>query len=237
MKRTIFLIFVLSALSLGQKNKLKYHNYYSGTNNPSYAVDLNGTDENMTLSGISIGTNFSVLFWGKPTDAASTYCAVAGNTTGDSYPLLLEVDSPTIFSHDGTSNVNVVPLAFVNEWHLYAVVRNGTNVKFYIDGVQVGTDKTLATNNSLTITQIGTRKSQFWFKGLYGEVQILTGSLDPAETGSIKSNYASATIQMWYKWEGATDAEMLNDHSANNRDLTGNNVTISDQVKLSNGYK
>lgn len=234
--KQLVLFMLFSVIAFGQSSPLI--NGLFDSDAPVYALDLNGTNENMTLSsGVNIGTNFSVLFWGKPTDVTSTYCAVAGNTTGDSYPLLLKVDSHAIYSHDGTSAVNIVPPAFVNQWHLYAVVRNGTNVKFYIDGVQSGTDKTLGTNNALTITQIASRKGGFFFKGLYGEVQILTGSLTAAETASIKSSYSTATIQMWYKWEGITDAEILNDHSANNRDLTGNNVTTADQVILSGGYR
>lgn len=233
--KIIFLIIVLNLSIMAQSEILTLFS----DSPPVYALNLNGADENMTLSsGVNLGTNFSILFWGKLDATPAQYNAIAGNTTGDSYPILLKADTYNIYTHDGTSATFVASTSvMINQWHLYAVVRNGTSVKFYQDGVQVTPDKTLASNNAVTVTQIGTRKSQFWFKGLFGELQILTGSLTAAETASIKSSYSTATIQMWYKWQGTTDLEILNDHSANNRDLTGNNVTIADQVKLVNGYK
>lgn len=235
--KKILLVLILCSVPIFPQNFWELGLLFS-EETPVYALDLNGSNENMTIAGVSLGTNFSVLAWAKLDATPAQYNAICGNTTGDSYPILLKGDTYNIYTHDGTSATFVASTnAMINQWHLYAIVRDGTSVKFYQDGVQVQTDKTLGSNNAVTVTQIATRKGQFFFKGLLGELQILTGSLTPSEVADISSTYSTATIQMWYKWQGNTDADMLKDYSGNNRNLTGNNVTTADQVKISGGYK
>jgi hypothetical protein len=61
-----------------------------------------------------------------------------------------------------------------NTWYLAGIVRNGTSVKFFRNGVQLGTTQTLSGNSNLTVSAIG------WvgrsFRGYIDQVAIWNGT-------------------------------------------------------------
>jgi len=59
------------------------------------------------------------------------------------------------YEHDGSGFVSVSWTPTVSRWYCIRIVRNGTSVSFYVDGVQVGTTQTLAANTAFTLKYVG----------------------------------------------------------------------------------
>jgi hypothetical protein len=81
------------------------------------------------------------------------------------------------------------------------------------------------------------------FLGQVGEFQIIREhnlsetEITDAYTNGLKESYSAGTVVAWYKWSGSSDAVMLQDYSASGNNLTGNNLTTADQVKVGTKYK
>ena len=68
----------------------------------------------------------------------------------------------------------------VNQWHHFALQRNGNTVEFYVDGLrltQVSTTKTMRTTTSgVAIGQTGNGYGSEWFSGYISNIRIRKGS-------------------------------------------------------------
>lgn len=135
-------------------------------------------------------------------------------------------------------------------WRLltYTIDRLG-NLTLYTDGVLTGTPILItslgvirSSTNPLFISAhpVLTQK----VKGLMGGIKIDRGTNADLTPAQILTNYnrglagknmvKTGNEKLWIKWKGGTNALMLKDISNTGNDLTGINVTISDQVKLKN---
>jgi len=154
-------------------------------------MKFDGATSVLTLgSTLVLGTEFTFIGWFALGDTGA-FMAVAGfqAPASDSYPLLFSYGATTIYTHDGTSATSVIDAdLFDGNWHQVGVVRNGTNVKFYLDGAQTGVDKTLGTNNALSINRIGNRNGAFNYAGKMSDVRAYSGLLTAAEISQMFTN-------------------------------------------------
>jgi len=201
-----------------------------GTNTGTYqgSVTLNQSPTNTFIGGRSITlpgsssayvlaktaallatlTNASVEAWFKTTVASGTgtaiYCerAASGNAIWK-----LEVTSAGVikFTHRNTANTLDQPTAGTGynngAWHHVVITKAGTSIKFYVDGVQVGSTATLAGNDTLTDsgmeTWIGGDKAdstQAWNGGL-DEVAIYNTTLS---SSAILAHYNASQLKDTY---------------------------------------
>ena len=69
-------------------------------------------------------------------------------------------------------------------WYQIGIVRDGTTVTFYKNGVQLGATKTLATNTSMSMRYFGkesTAGTPYFFQGVLDDVRVYNKALSAAE--------------------------------------------------------
>ena len=125
---------------------------------PANALDFDGTNDYVNISPfISYSNTFTLEGWIK-TSSPSEFMFTWGNSTVNGYVhfglntgrIRLAVgDGSGIDQLDGISTIND------NTWHHIAVVKNGTSVTFYKDGIADGTASTSRTPATITTTGIG----------------------------------------------------------------------------------
>ena len=91
----------------------------------------------------------------------------------------------------------------INNWYHIAMVRNGANLMFFVNGVQAGATQNIGTDtiyNSSRNLEIGgqVRWGGFWLNGWMDEVRILKGTAvwtSNFNAGALLQSYSEATIK------------------------------------------
>lgn len=130
----------------------------TNTKRPAYVTFLqnnkpmilyDGVDDVMSFSSTALSTTHTAFIIVRP--VALTGVLIGGSSTNQ----LFSLDATNVtYNAQGTS-VAVAHGMSINTTYLLTVVRNGTTVKFYKNGTQIGTDKTLGANSTLTVSAIG----------------------------------------------------------------------------------
>lgn len=167
---------------------------FNGTNaavNPSFNLPV------MTSAG-----SFSWAFWANSqaaaTDPVQQNAIIVGNrysgaNTVDFVPrqfLKFTVDSFE-WHQNGNGNDNlVIPSLSINEWHHYAIVKTGTNLSFYRDGV-LNTSRTLNETMGTAAHPFfiggapGSAGSNEFFQGYIDDVRLYDNALTPSEVAAL----------------------------------------------------
>ncbi|MFZ2970230.1 MAG: LamG domain-containing protein, partial [Minisyncoccia bacterium] len=124
------------------------------------ALDFDGTDDKVSFTSTNYGTVHSVSFWLNYKDTGDG--VVIGGAAGyyASY-----IGSPLAtgiiwYSAGAGYNAGVIHGGFTSGIYYHiTIVRNGTSVSFYKNGVQLGTTQTLASNLNLTLSTLGSYDS------------------------------------------------------------------------------
>lgn len=260
MKRLILFLTVVLCFAVNGQSKRLLYLFQEPVIKYVYAVNMNGSDEymyNSSTTPFNLGSSsVTILAWIKPSNITGakrivsvrntfTYELIQNNGLIEGY---LNDGSGTSFN-TGASNVTA------NKWALAFI-----EIDQGVDSVRVGfvnengltifsnsrsiTD--FNTNAGLTIGRYPTVATQY-FSGLLGEVILIKDkALTRSEliqqynlgAGGDHFSISGGTIMAWYKWEGATNTDFLNDAGSGNNDLTGSNVTQSDdQTTITGGYK
>ena len=163
----------------------------------AYSAQFNGA----ASSYLSIPTNtafafpgdFTIECWAYVIDAGRSYDATkVGNfvsdgiavTIGNSYNFGFTISGGVIsqifFGSDGTNRISITSLSIsINTWHHFAVVRSGSTMTLYVDGVSIGTATYATAITSSGTLQIG--RSAYvdvyenWVKGFISNVRIVKG--------------------------------------------------------------
>lgn len=182
--------------------------------------------------------------------------------TGDNNGLFVRVsDGPSvlIFSPSTDKSSTITNGAY----HLFSFLFNGTGTsQIFLDGVSVGSGDASSLGkiipvNPFTIGRRSVTSTGLFYNGNIGETSILTfdnisnsnvstmipllyqvgyQGVSSLDVRSIKGGGVS--IGTWYKFSGSTSTDMLKDWSGNGNNLTGTNVTQSDdQVRGINLYR
>ncbi len=107
------------------------------------------TDDKFTITSLNLGKAHSLRIWLK-------YLGDAGAILGGAADYALRIVDGTNFGYNaGTVEQTQAHGLTAGDMVCLGVVRNGTALQFYKNGVALGTEKTLGADNNFTITTIG----------------------------------------------------------------------------------
>ncbi|MEN9626735.1 MAG: hypothetical protein RL557_1063 [archaeon] len=163
------------------------------------AMQLDGKDDHIYFKQGStlLGTLHTISFWIDYTKKGG-YGVVLGGmkdpwtaNSGSDYGVYL-TDTQLCYENGYVQNkkskgesVVCVKHGGISGWHYVDVVRDGTSVIFYKDGVKIGSG-TLSANNELQIGAIGREQRGYYLKGSLDELKIWDYALSEDE---IKNEY------------------------------------------------
>jgi hypothetical protein len=122
----------------------------------------------------------------------------------------------------GSSYIISFPSVSILTWHHFALVRNGTAIDFYLDGVKNGTTQTVsgALNTNSFTTKIGMYKESttfYYFNGYISNTRIVNG------TAVYTANFTPPTTPL----TAITNTSLLTCQSNYFKDNSSNNFTIT----------
>lgn len=134
----------------------------TGANQPTYqtaeidgkpVVRFDGSNDYLDLSGtVALGTVHTIVMVVKFSSTLTQSRILGGTAARVSFG----TSANTLrYEHDGSGSVSVSWTPTSARWYCIRIVRNGTSVSFYVDGVQVGTTQTLAANTAFTLKYVG----------------------------------------------------------------------------------
>ncbi len=153
---------------------------YTGSDGGStyYNNDFNNYLSVSAGNFITTTTNYTLEAWAY-WETAGTGVIINGMTSGNADRFYLSHVSNTYFFGDGDTNIisaNVGPPA-TNTWIHYAVVKNGSTTKLYIDGVEEASTTSSLGTYTIATWQIGSRPSvSAGFPGYLSDVRVVNGT-------------------------------------------------------------
>ena len=159
--------------------------YFDGSNDKStapYSTDFNFD---------SASSSWTIEFWANNLGGQSNYGLVTYWASsarcwsvqyGDASSTVLGLANGNGSSSQGTTVASTISAADIgtNEWHHYAIVNDGTNIKFYLDGVAKGSGSSVVCGGSGhtgATLEIGTWSAGAGaFNGYLDEIRIVKGT-------------------------------------------------------------
>lgn len=150
------------------------------------AYDMRGGDTTVDLmplsSTLNLGTKNTITFWANFTSISSSGTVIGGSewvtcsSNNCGYMAYFD-DAGNLYSRPQTaSGVSVSTGALTpNTWYHFAVTRDGTTVKFYMNGVQVGATQTLSASNAFilySLTNFVQQVNDYPINGKLDEVRV-----------------------------------------------------------------
>ncbi|MBN2881409.1 LamG domain-containing protein [Candidatus Woesearchaeota archaeon] len=159
---------------------------YSG----AYTFDGAGDYVQATPTGLPSGTNpRTIMVWIKPTNTATVKVPFAygepAAADGGAFGFYLASDEVLNFWGMGSKDFNTGAVVTTNVWHHIAVTYDGSNVRVYLDAVQVGPTTARALNTANQVLSIGSDSNidlnDYPYAGLIDEVKIWNRTLSNTE--------------------------------------------------------
>lgn len=150
------------------------------------ALSFDGVNDKVVFTSTNYGTTHSISFWINYRDTSDGVVIGGVNNNYGAY-----VSSPglagLLYYSANSNNVNVGHSGFVKgQWYHITIVRSGTSVSFYKNGSQIGTTQTLASNDSLSLSTLGSYSIDTFFTGmLLDDVRIYNRTLSASEIGQL----------------------------------------------------
>ncbi len=198
--------------------------YYMRGAETSDLIDISTT--------ISMGTRNTIAFWGNFDDLSSQDVVIGGNSTANGDGYMVYLDGTNIYSRQAlTTGVSVAATLTANTWYHIEVVRDGTSVTFYKNGVIVGTTQTYGSNNSFTLKSLvnydnGT--TDFALSGKVDDLRIYDYPRTPSQVledmnggHPVAGSPFTSEVSYWSMDEGQGTTA----HDTNN--INGNDLTLS----------
>lgn len=213
------------------------------------AYSFDGTNDYINLSNMPAAINFTISVWIKPTGTFSKGCSGGDSCSmiykqGSYYYALDSVGKPQLF--DGSWKDATSALSLDNWSHL-TIVRNLSNVAFYLNGAINNVVVSSANNISAGVGYIGIRpdiiNSAYSFRGLIDEVLIFNRSLSASEVSQLYYGSAyggdkmdASRTEVGDVWKlGARGGDYLGWGSeANSSELTINPDTTAPLINFTN---
>lgn len=160
------------------------------------------------ITSVSLGTEHTMAYWSYYVNySAQVYGGVTLGYTNDYY--FDWISGSTRYAAFGTANLASTTSNLVKStWQHLGIVRNGTSVQFYLNGMPDGSVQTLGTNNAVTITLIGAAttvaNSYYGYNGRLADVRMYSRALNAAEMWSLYDPdtrwelYRPAPTQIWW---------------------------------------
>ncbi|MCW4050901.1 MAG: LamG domain-containing protein [Candidatus Bathyarchaeota archaeon] len=179
---------------------------------PAYWFDK--VDDKIDFGALSLGTIYSGVVCFQMDDITKDSMLIA--TSDSDYGVLMGLN-PTgdiLYTSDDNEEKTVAYTAWDTDWHTFIVSRDGVSIDFYIDGLQVGSTQTFATNGAISPDNIGARYNNAnlrIFSGPIAIALIFNLTLTAAEALAY-SNGAPVP----YKYIGASQTVINTENWANN---------------------
>ena len=131
-----------------------------------------GSGKGVYFNSTNVSTINSVSFWVKLNTIRES--GIIGSSASTN--VFIDNLGPIYYTAGSSNNVSVNPSFATGIWYYMSIIRNGTSVDFYKNGVQVETTKTLSVNNDLTFTGIGILPgySDTYLDGYLDELRVST---------------------------------------------------------------
>ncbi|MBA7646152.1 hypothetical protein ES703_53914 [subsurface metagenome] len=151
------------------------------------AQNFDGIDDAIDFGSTNFGKIYTLEYWMNLDDLSpiSGLCPIGG--AGWFYSEWIPQTGDESYHRAGGDFVSVAVETLVGTWIKRSIVRNGTSVKFYHQGVQVGATQTMASNDDFVVQRVG-----------FTEVYIVDGRMDEVRISStdrtaawIKASYES----------------------------------------------
>ncbi len=171
--------------------------------NENSAYTLNGTDGNITTtSNIAAPQVFSISIWFKTTTTQGGKLIGFGNQQSgksgnyDRHIYMTNDGKLSFGVYNGGARVIPSPNAYNdNVWHNAIGILSGTGMKFYVDGIPVGTDTNTDAENNTGYWRIGydnlggwpNRPLSDYFAGSLDDIQIFNREISVAEVAVINN--------------------------------------------------
>jgi len=156
---------------------------------------LDGNSDYLTIPDSAdwdIGTNLTIDFFVKHSDHSGTECYVEQYTDSTNYWLLEHINGTGLhFQVDGGgADINISGGEISDtDWHHIALIKIGTGVAIYLDGVRVSNGTANCTTSFADLLSIGARiDPTHYFKGHIDELRITDSnpfSADPTSSANI----------------------------------------------------
>ena len=152
------------------------------------SISLNGSSDWLSIpnnAAFDIGSNdFTIEGWVHPTSSVVSGAIVLKYGQTSPWPSwYIGIDSGNwdiVVYYGSSSGVTItastIPIQY-NSWYHFALVRNGANYKFYVNGLQVATGvaQTMATNTHAVTIGNGDGRN-FYLPGYISDVRIINGT-------------------------------------------------------------
>jgi Concanavalin A-like lectin/glucanases superfamily len=147
---------------------------------------FNGSTDSLipTTSGYSLSTNWTVEFWfftsTGPISGGSVLFDCRPTSTNGFYPQIsLSSNTNIYFYYNGNVNSIITP-DYTNRWNHVAVVKNGTNLNFYLNGTSVfnttDSNSWAVGTNRPAIAVNGYTTTLSYFPGYISNVRLVNGT-------------------------------------------------------------
>jgi hypothetical protein len=169
--------------TLKQANQAIRQGVWNLPSNLTYAGAFNGSNQFLSLPSISaytLNADFTIEFWANATSYPSTGggspCVLSSTNTSNNWLVL--VDSGTIaFYWNGGAVLSVSPTNVVGTWFHVAVVRSGSTVTIYKNGVSLGTATNSSSFTSTSTMFIGQQNTGVgYWAGSLSNVRVVKGT-------------------------------------------------------------
>jgi hypothetical protein len=178
---------------------------------------LDGQDDRVKLTPFTLDGDYTIEFWQRPSDGFSDADAILG----DSLTFSLDLANGRLrYFHNGAARVTSASAMVANQWNHYAVVRNGSQLTIYVNGVADASTTAPANSAPVTISGIG----RGLFPGTYG------GGLDELRIWSVARNGTQllasrgvhvdpddAALEAYWRFDQEPGDQVVQDLSANLR--------------------
>ena len=165
------------ALTLTGSPAIKSFNPFRRNSATTMYFDGTGDYLTSTLSALGSG-DFTIEYWIYPTADVNQYIFVLGTNWGDGTGVQIINYSGQLSMQVGSaSSIALLANPAINTWYHHAVVRSGSSVKFYVNGVASAVTLTTSTDLTATAFKLGHGTAGSWasFIGYMSDLRITKG--------------------------------------------------------------
>lgn len=201
------------------------------------AITLDGTLDNVDIPTIDAGTVNSASLWVDFRDSGDAVLLGRGGNSGNGLGYFFYVDQTDVYYSPVAGTFAQVAHGGLSpgQWNHLAVVRNGTSVTFYKNGVQLGSPQTLANNSALDgVVSIGSYgDTTLALDGRLDEVRIYTRALSASEVAVL---YGSGAVKFTASSVELTRGTSLANGLVAHWTFDGPDVTTTIRDRSGNGH-
>jgi len=229
---------------------------HAGTFSPyrsgGYSTYFDGSGDFLTTTMPVLGTgSFTVEFWFYPTDPTRAYLLLDKDFRDGNFSLQTDYLNTGLFylSVAGSAYTFSFTPPIVNQWNHIAISRNSSSLRFFLNGVQLGTTSTNSGSVTTGTLYIGGASAAtagyLTTMGYISDVRIIEGSAlytgnftPPTETLTAITNTTLLTCHLPYIADGSTNAHAITvTGNVSTKPLTPfDNLEYSEALHGSSGY-